>query len=78
MEKFASQMALSPSRKAISSPCPAGCKETAHQSINTSKEELRFLAVSTSYRLQSLNIPRQTALAYSQVPHQTKPEGRVQ
>jgi uncharacterized cupin superfamily protein len=27
--------------------CPAGGKETAHQSINTSEEELRFLAVST-------------------------------
>jgi len=27
--------------------CPAGGKETAHQIINTSEEELRFLAVST-------------------------------
>lgn len=27
--------------------CPAGGKETAHQIINSSEEELRFLAVST-------------------------------
>jgi uncharacterized cupin superfamily protein len=27
--------------------CPAGGKETAHQIINTSEEESRFLAVST-------------------------------
>jgi len=27
--------------------CPAGGKETAHQVINTGKEELRYLAVST-------------------------------
>ena len=27
--------------------CPAGGKETAHQIINTSEEELRFLVVST-------------------------------
>jgi hypothetical protein len=37
--------------------CPAGGKETAHQIINTSEEELRFLAVSTKLSLEIAEYP---------------------
>jgi hypothetical protein len=78
MEKLASEMALSLSRKAISSPALREAKRLLIRSSTPVKTNCAFWLLAPSYRLKSLNITIQTALACSQVSRPMKPEGRAQ
>jgi hypothetical protein len=66
------------SRKAISSPALREAKRLLIRSSTPMKRNCAFWLLAPSYRLKSLNIPIQTALACSQVSRQMKPEGRAQ
>lgn len=63
--------------KAISSPALREAQRLLIRSSTPVKRNCAFWLLAPSYRLKSLNIPIQTALACLQVSRQMKPEGRA-
>ena len=67
-----------PIKEAKSSPAVREAKRLLIRSSTPVKRNCAFWLLAPSYRLKSLNIPMQTALACSQTSRQMEPEGHAQ